>query len=198
MNAVLWKLRPHVPVTVLVSIYNALILPLLSYCTIIWGKSAGSSSLCNLQKNSMRALEGIKDKAHSDPIYSKHKVLKVEDICRQQLHMEGFKALKGQLPGDLSNLLRKPITLHSYNTRGASTTLVSDGKNKFSVLNQVAMEWNSFSISFKNLDLTMSSRRWGSKKDLLKKYEGFKCKNDHGYTCNRIRELQASMSIVLS
>lgn len=70
----------------LLLLYNALVLPYLSYCALIWGFSPRSHlhKISVLQKKAVRIIEGQPRLAHSDPLFSKLNLLKIEDIAKQQ------------------------------------------------------------------------------------------------------------------
>jgi hypothetical protein len=72
------------------SIYNAQVLPLISYCLVVWGKG-NLKNLSKLQKGSVRAIEGIRSNKHADLHFSKYSMLKAKDIFLQQAQTEGFK-----------------------------------------------------------------------------------------------------------
>ena len=67
-------------------LYNALVLPYLNYCCLVWGNAPQSHirKLVNLQKKIMRILDNQPRLAHTNPIYLKLKILKVKDIAKQQ------------------------------------------------------------------------------------------------------------------
>ena len=91
-------------------LYNALVLPYLNYCCLIWGNAPKSYllKLINLQKKIIRILDNQPRLAHTNPIYSKLKILKLEDIARQQIIAVLYNVATLDAPAVITNLF-KPI-----------------------------------------------------------------------------------------
>ena len=68
---VLSRLRHILPLNVLIKLYNTLILPYISYCTIVWGNC--SNSLINkvfiLQKRAIRVITSSPSRTSSKPLF---------------------------------------------------------------------------------------------------------------------------------
>ena len=75
------------------TLYNGLVLPHLQYCLIVWGDFAVgrnktlAGSLLKYQKKFVGMIAEAKGKYHSDPLFEKHGILKIDDLYRQQLRM---------------------------------------------------------------------------------------------------------------
>merc|ERR1712045_941345 len=61
-------------------LYNSLVLPHLTYGIILWGKKI--KRITKLQKWALRVIVCAKYNAHTDPILSKLKLLRVNDIYK--------------------------------------------------------------------------------------------------------------------
>ena len=98
----------------LLLLYNALVLPYINYCCLVWGFTYPSymRKLEILQKRVVRIIDNQHRFAHSDPIFQKLKLLKVQDIARQQLIIVMFRSLKQTLPAELCNLFTLADTPH--------------------------------------------------------------------------------------
>ena len=68
----------------LLLLYNALVLPFLNYCLQIWGNSYTSnlSNLVTAQKKIIRIVDHAGSRAHTSPIFKKHKILKLMDLVK--------------------------------------------------------------------------------------------------------------------
>lgn len=68
----------------LLLLYNAFILPFLTYCLQVWGSTYPSklSRLTILQKKIIRIIDSADHRAHTSPIFKKYKVLKVSDLVK--------------------------------------------------------------------------------------------------------------------
>ena len=84
----------------LILLYNALILPYLTYCSCIWGSNYPTtlSSIIVAQKRAVRMIAGAPARAHSSPLFRDLKILKFSDLVQTQILniMHGF--LRGELP----------------------------------------------------------------------------------------------------
>ena len=81
---VLKKLQLTVPKNILLSIYNALILPQINCCLLCWGYD--TSEIFLLQKKAIRIISGANIKSHTEPIFFKlNNLLKIEDIYKSKL-----------------------------------------------------------------------------------------------------------------
>ena len=72
------KLKNVLPSSVLLTIYNSLILPQLTYGILVWGYE--SNCIFKLQKMALRAMTSSKYNAHTNPMFKKMHLLKVGDI----------------------------------------------------------------------------------------------------------------------
>ena len=72
------KLKYQIPQTTLLTIYNYLILPHLSYCLLAWGHD--SKRIYKLQKKTIRIIDKSHFFSHTDSIFRKLNVLKIYDL----------------------------------------------------------------------------------------------------------------------
>ena len=93
---VLKKLQLTVPKNILLSIYNALILPQINYCLLCWGYD--TSEIFLLQKKAIRIISGANIKSHTEPIFKLYNLLKIEDIYKSKLLILYYKILKLSSP----------------------------------------------------------------------------------------------------
>ena len=87
-------------------LYNALIQPHLSYGIELWGGSGKNilDVVQKLQNKAIRFVENTSYRAHTLPLFNKHKILKVNDLYTFQLQILMFKAFHQTLP---SKILQK-------------------------------------------------------------------------------------------
>ena len=106
--SILSRLRYKLPKNCLLSLYYSLIYPHLSYCIIIWG--CASKTLTNklliLQKLGVRIIDKANYyKCHTDPIYTKLKLLKVTAVYFLSCCLFIYKFKSNMLPEVCSSLL---------------------------------------------------------------------------------------------
>ena len=90
------KLKHLIPQKTLLTIYNSLILPHINYCILAWGHD--SNRILKLQKNAIRIIAQVSFYTHSDPIFEKFNILKVNDIHLHQQLKFYFKLINNILP----------------------------------------------------------------------------------------------------
>ena len=96
VNGTLSRLKRILPTDILKIIYNALIQPHLNFGVLLWGKNV--KRIRKLQKWALRAITASKYNAHTDPLFIKSKLLKIDDIYKLSVLKFYFKYEKGLLP----------------------------------------------------------------------------------------------------
>ena len=119
---VLNKLKHFLPAITLKTLYNSLILPHLSYCNIVWGNTCSSRlySLHILQKKAIRNISLAKYRAHTKPLFKKHKLLTLNDINTFQTSLFMYKYTTNALPPVFNDYFALNSSFHSHNTRQAN------------------------------------------------------------------------------
>ena len=169
-------------------LYNALVLPHLQYCLMAWGDFHGNrnstlgESLLKLQKRFVGILAGKNGKYHSDPIMAELGILKIEDLCRQQMRIHAWKFWNGKLPGSQEDMLGKVKQTHGHNTRMAQTGIAFKSQDHKSIGYRIPKEWDSLSRSLKE-SKSLSGFKQLSKRDFLAGYAKFKCTTINCYIC---------------
>ena len=161
-------------------LYNALVLPHLQYCLMIWGdfeegrNKVLGDTLLKHQKKFLGIITGKRGMYHSDPIFSQLGLLKINDIYRLQLRVYALKFLKGKLPENQATMLCKISDSHGHNTRSARTGLSISAQDHRSIGYRVPREWLSLSESMRETSSFGGIKR-KSKQEFLKSYEAIKC-----------------------
>ena len=94
------------------TLYYSLILSHLQYCTLLWANTYSSclNKLRILQKKTIRIITQSHYLAHTDPLFSKLKLLKLDDLYKHQLGIYMYKSTKGLLPDSMSSMV---IPIHN-------------------------------------------------------------------------------------
>jgi len=136
------KLKHFLPTDVKVTLYNSLILSHINYCLLVWGYE--SDRIKKLQKKAVRVIAVSKYNAHSEPLFKKLKLLKVEDILRLHELKFYFKYCQDKLPFYFSKSTSYTSTnkgkftinlnneIHNHNTRQKRNLHISRTNHKFS------------------------------------------------------------------
>lgn len=102
--------------TAKIKIYNSLILSHLNYGILVWGFK--HSKILKLQKKAIRSICCKKYNAHTDPLFKKLKILKLNDIFTISKFKFYHKFVNNKLPENLQKLpLQLNQEIHQYNTR---------------------------------------------------------------------------------
>ena len=86
-TGVIRRLKYSLPQSVLFILYSTLILPYINYGVLAWGKSLKTQldKLFLVQKRVIRTICDADFRAHTNPLFHRHRILKVEDIYYMQL-----------------------------------------------------------------------------------------------------------------
>ena len=119
---ILYRLKDLITQTSLVILYNALILPFITYCNIVWGNCGTTkiNSILLLQKRAMRLITNSRYLSPTDPLFSQLRSLKINDIHALQTAIFMHKYTFNQLPKVFDNFFTPNFNIHSYPTRNSS------------------------------------------------------------------------------
>ena len=126
VNGTLNRLKRFISCDILKTIYNALIQPHLNYGILLWGKN--TKRINKLQKWSVRAITCSKYNAHTDPLFIKLKLLKIQDIYKLNILKFYFKYKKESLPNYFHGMFDMVYPTHHYSTRGRDQPVVARGR----------------------------------------------------------------------
>ena len=132
---VLNRLKKFLPSSILILLYNSLILPHLQYCSLIWGFRPGR--VAKLQKRAVRLLTNSKYNAHTEPLFKKLNLLKFEDIFKCNALRFIHKILNESVPHYFVNIFTPVSQDRIYATREASK--ISNSLRKYRANTQSAL-----------------------------------------------------------
>ena len=93
---IMYKLKNILPKKILKVIYNSLFLPHLNYGLKCWGFQL--DRIFKLQKKAIRIITLSKYNAHTEPLFKREGLLKVQDIFKQQQLIFGYNLINKNLP----------------------------------------------------------------------------------------------------
>ena len=116
---ILYRLKDIYPQSVLLTLYNTLILPHFHYCLLLWGSSIKENHpLHMLQKKAVRIIDNSHYIAHTEPICKVHRLLKLPDMFSIALWKFYHKLMNNKLPECFSTIKPKlPEILEHYEIR---------------------------------------------------------------------------------
>lgn len=152
---IIFKLNKVLPIRILVTLYNSLLLPYLNYCNVVWGHACTSylQKLHILQKRALRAISNSPSIAHSKPLFYKFKLLSIYDIATFHKLFFVYSSLNCLLPVVFSDYFTLSRSLHSYSTRNylnLKFPLYRLTSNQNNVKFTGAKLWNSLPVDIRN------------------------------------------------
>ena len=122
ITGLLHKLKSEYPTSILKSIYNTLILPNINYCILSWGSQIDKIFL--LQKRAIRNISKSNFRAHTEPLFKEHNLLKVHDIYHMAILKFYSKLVNDNLPNYFESFTPQFSAGHQhYNFRNPSRLL---------------------------------------------------------------------------
>ena len=130
---VLNYMKHYLPTYVLKTIYHSLIGSHLNYGHIVWGNK--SNNLLNLQKKVIRTITKSHFLAHSEPLFKKENILRVDDQYKMNCLKIFYKFRNNSLPLEIGKLFSEvPPNQHRYptSTRTLQNNLILNEKRAIS------------------------------------------------------------------
>ena len=184
-NGTLNRLKKFLPQEVLKIIYNSLILPHLNFGILLWGHN--SKRIFRLQKWAVRAVTSSKYNAHTNPIFQKLKLIKLDDIKNLAYLKFHYKYTKNDLPKYFDNMFDQKYLTHNYSTRNRNEPLPADWKKqaakrsiRFSLLPAIKSLPNELKSDYKNIKLHALAKK--AKKIFVDSYSD-RCNDSSCFVC---------------
>ena len=113
---IMTKMKHFLPKEILLTLYNALIVPHINYGILCWKPKI--NNIFKLQKKAIRIIDNKRYNSHTNPIFKSLNLLKAPDICALHELKFCYKLENRLLPSYyLNNLFIRNFELHSYNVR---------------------------------------------------------------------------------
>ena len=109
------RLKRYLPLSILRTLYNALVLPHFQFSILNWGFKA--NKIVRLQKRAIRVITNSKYNAHVEPLLKKLNLLKISDIFRNSFLKLYYKYKSENLSHYVMHMLSTEPNVHRYNTR---------------------------------------------------------------------------------
>ena len=161
-------------------IYNSLVKSHLEYGILAWGNSNSKeiSKISIMQKKIIRNLDNSKYNAHTDPIFTKHNILKFNDILKLNSIILMYKYEHLLLPESFVNMFGK-ISDRSRNYR---IDIVKNKTLEAFPKAYLPKIWNSLPMEVKYSN-SLKEIKKNVKTHLLEVYKAFICNNRNCYSC---------------
>ena len=151
----LYKLRVLLPKKTLFMLYNALVLPYLDYCNVIWSGATEHdiNRLTVLQKKAIRLCTNSPFLAHTPPLFKELGSLTLKDRILYRIGIFMFKYVNSILPCIFNDYFMTHCMNHNINTRYKQNFVLPLCRLKMKQRNSVQYKgtklWNSLASSLK-------------------------------------------------
>lgn len=117
----------------LLLLYNALILPHLTYCSVIWGSNFKTNliPLVTMQKRAIRLITNSNYLAHTSSLFRELRLLKLHDIVAHQILLVLHDFLYDRLPLSLSSKLSLHEPSHSTRRKYHFSERISSSEGSY-------------------------------------------------------------------
>ena len=150
--------RHFVPLKTLLSIYNSLISPYISYDLIAWGQASKShiEKILIPQKRAVCLIYFLPFRTHAISYFAQSNILPITMLYFKLASILMLDITTNSAPQNIRNLFTFTQDIHQYNTRSASSgnyyinhSRLNHHKNSFSIVG--AKIWNSIPESYRRL-----------------------------------------------
>ena len=149
------RIRHFVPRSILILLYNALILPHLTYCIELWGNTYPTllQPIARLQKKLVRLITFSHFQAHSAPLFHQLRLLDFRNLCKLHSCLLIFDLKHARYARDLGHYIDSPT--HNFPTRSVTSGNLCIPKTHLSISQHnfkyaCVKHWNSLPANLKN------------------------------------------------
>ena len=137
----------------LLSLYNSLIYPYISYCIHVWGNAPNCyiSGLIVLQKKAVRIVSGVPPRTHTKPLFEDMNILTISQIFNYSLGMFMYKVVNHMMPPLFNHLFISTSNVHEHHTRQSDrlyVPLCPTTRSQRGIRYQGTSIWNLLSRKF--------------------------------------------------
>ena len=169
------KLRSVLPLKTLFTLYNALVLPHLDYCNLVWGgaSSCHLNRLSLLQKKAIRICSNSHYLAHTPPLFKELNTVNLYDKIKLKTGLFMYSYINNLLPTIFTDYFNTVGNIHNLNTRQKHNIFLPSLRLKLRQNNSIkwkaATLWNSIDSSFKTTT-TLNKFKYTFKQHILANY----------------------------
>ena len=159
----------------LLTLYNTIAYPYISYGNLLWGGTYKTllKRIDVLQKKHIRVVNNLEYNAHTMSSFYKCKTLKLSDMHCIELNVFMFSLIGGFLPKSITNMFKLNNNIHLHNTRQRHLPHVvfhnTQRVNK-SIFHTATQEYSNIPLQLKTIESVKTFKRH-LKDLLLKKYK---------------------------
>ena len=151
-TALLARLKHYLPKYILKLIYSSLCLSHITYAIPVWGAAPMSTiqRLHKLHKKGIRHICNSKYNAHTEPLFKKENVLKLQDLYNLQCAKIMYRKTHGTLHGYHTSKLMTNFEVTQINTRHKDDIKIETQTNRLFKMNsinyKIGTSWNNLTL----------------------------------------------------
>jgi len=147
ITGILYKSRHRLNRIALRMLYNTLVLPYITYCLIIWGKTYNKHiKRVQVAQNKLLRLITFSDyRASAQPLFIKLKLMTVEQLYKYNIIIFMYKYTNKHFPNNFNHLFMQNNENHQYNTRQSDRyrhNMPMQTITSFNIKTQGPLIWN--------------------------------------------------------
>ena len=147
ITGILYKSRHRLNRIALRMLYNTLVLPYITYCLIIWGKTYNKHiKRVQVAQNKLLRLITFSDyRASALPLFIKLKLMTVEQLYKYNIIIFMYKYTNKHFPNNFNHLFMQNNENHQYNTRQSDRyrhNMPMQTITSFNIKTQGPLIWN--------------------------------------------------------
>ena len=144
---VILKARKLLPLSTLKTLYFSFIYPFFTYCNQVWGSACDTHlyRLVLLQKRCIRIITRSKYREHTDPLFDKLGLLKMDQVNKYFIYKFMYKWYHDKLPSLFQSMFTPVRDIHDHGTRQLGELYCPKVRTEYAKLRisyQAPMLWN--------------------------------------------------------
>ena len=183
--------KHFLPVASLRTLYFAMIHPHISYGILAWGNATQTTlkRTITLQKRALRTINNVSYNSHTDPLFKKSNILKLNDLFDHESGLFMHNYVMNKLPESFGNMFTFNYEIQErHQTRQSSLLYLKRCNSKFAKklpLYDFPERWNKWNQRLENIN-SQGQYKKKSKNYFLSSYmENVKCANLYCKDCHK-------------
>ncbi len=123
----------------------------------------------------------VRYNAHTDPLFNKYKILKIQDLLKHEQLQWAYKAHEGLLPKSVTDHIVKNCADTTMSLRSQDQKALPRNSSETSTTSGIRQNWNLLETHYREIDNMLQFKQWTN--DLLRKDYIFVCKDPKCPSC---------------
>ena len=169
------KVKNILPTSALKILYYSLVHCHIIYGIMVWGGAQTINKIFILQKRAIRTICKRKYRDHTEPLFKKENILKINDVFKLHVNLFMYDYRQNHLPESFSNFFPNNLQRNPDNSRRPNTCYCERPRTKFTSTlpkHNFPKMWNNTVANIKELEITSRQQfKTAMIKNLLQSYQ---------------------------